>query len=114
MNPVIIEIIASFVRWVLANAASFLIARGIWSQADAGRYTEFLVSGITLGLISLALAVWSTFKKRQKLVTALSTPHPQTEEMLQNTISQGGAASVTTPKDEIPVKVADMNPPNSP
>jgi hypothetical protein len=99
MNPLAVDLILSVLRWALASVGGWLVAHGIWTQAQA----ESFAIAASLGLLSLGLSLWQTYSKRRKLVTALSLPLGCTERDVEYAIDRGRATpSVTTAKDVSP------------
>lgn len=102
MNPIVSAAVGSLLRWALALGASWLVERGVWTQAEAGTY----VAAAVLGLLSLGWSLWKNSKGRTKLLTALHWANT-TEDALHGYIAVGGATPPTsTPKDTVPQPAA--------
>lgn len=102
MNPLVVEIVGSILRWLLNIVAAFFVSRGIWTDEQADKYVLATTAALAVLLINLALALWSKYKTRLKLTTALATPFAQTERRLENQIANGVSAPASTPKTEVP------------
>lgn len=110
MNPLIPEIVGSFIRAVLTILSGWLVAHHVWTQGQSETFTTYLVSTITAALIAGApamlaflLSVWQKIVQRRKLVNALASPVPQSEALLESKIANGVyTASISTPKTTIP------------
>ncbi len=89
MNPLFVSILGSFIRWALTLGAGWLVEHQVWAQDEAGGY----VTGLTLALVTLLWAVWTRYKSRIKLLTALES-HPMSEDALHAKIADGKGASV--------------------
>lgn len=104
MNPLLVALLAMLFRQgVLALAGAIGLAKYVQPIIDQYA-TDFQQLSVAVALFVLA-AGYAGFRKlwdRQKLVTALGTHGVTTERAIETTIRHGGAASVTTPKNEIP------------
>lgn len=102
MNPMILEIIGSFVRWVLTIVGGWLVTKGVWTQEQADQYITFLTAGIALSLCTLAWSLWKQYKSRRLQVTAQAMPAHQTERDVKAVVASGQAPSVFTAADAVP------------
>lgn len=98
MDPNLEKALGSIARWVLNLAVPFFVSSGIWTPEDA---TTYVAAG-GLALVSLAWSLWEKYKSRLEFVTALSTG-PTTEAKIEQMVSAGESAPVTTPKHAIPM-----------
>ena len=98
MNPIVTEILGSFIRFALAGAAGILVANGVWTEAQATTFVPAIITGV----LTLGWSVWQKYKSRLKLVTALATPGVNTEADIKEKIVEGGTPSTATPTDQIP------------
>jgi hypothetical protein len=101
MNPLVIDLLGSLLRWGLTAVAGWLVSHGIWTQAQA---TSFAVAG-SMALLTLGWSLWKSYSKRLKIVTALSLPKGSTELDVEYQIAMPHlpTPSVTTPKGTRPV-----------
>ena len=90
MNPLFVSIMGSFIRWGLTILAAWLVDHHVWSSGEATSY----VTGLTLGVVTLAWALWNRYKSRIKFLTALELPGGSSEQHVNETIAQGKGASV--------------------
>lgn len=99
MNPLLVDALGSILRWLLALVAGHLVQRGIWTQADAATY----VAAASVALLSLGWSLWSKYRSRLKLLTALASPVRTCEHALEQHIKSGACLpSTSTPKSSIP------------
>ena len=92
MNPMMVKVVQSLLRTLLAAYGADLVAPEEY---------DTLIQALT----TAAVGVWSLYnawKSQQKVVTALSAARPMSEAQLNQKIASGGAASVMTPASEIP------------
>jgi len=102
MNPMLRDLLASIFRYLLGYAGVWLVAKGIITPEQSQAYVNEFSVGLTFAAAALAAGLWSRYKSRQKLVTALAEPYAMSEDALQLRVKHGLAASVSTPKDETP------------
>lgn len=98
VNPLLSEALGSIVRSILKVGAGFLVAKGVWTEADAASY----VTAAALVIVGLGWSYWTTYHSRLKLVTALASASPMSEATAETRVSAGNAPSVTTPKTVVP------------
>jgi hypothetical protein len=109
MNPVVIEFLTTLLRYLLYPVMAWAVAKGIFSQAAADSYLSYFIAW----LIPVAWAAFVVWRKRQKLLVALSQP-PTTEahvdamlkEARQEGVMPDLVPSVTTAKTERPMPKA--------
>lgn len=103
INPLLSEAIASLLRSVLKIGAGYLVARGVWTAEDATAY----VGAAALALVGFGWSYWTTYQSRRKLVTALASTQPISEQTLKMRIDSGAfpVPRVTTPASVVPVPV---------
>jgi hypothetical protein len=106
MNPLFVAAVYQIIFAGLMFVAGFLVRWGVWSQEDAVKY----MGGLALGLIGLGGMLWNKYKDRIKIVTALSSEKPMTENQLESQIAGGETAPANTPKHEVP----EVTPPTNP
>lgn len=103
MNPLTFDIVGSFVRAGLMFISGWLVEHHVWTPEQSASFSERLYVYILAALPGLVGLVWSAFtnyRKRVKLVTALSLPAGKTEEHLEQVVSKGNTPPVTLPKDQ--------------
>jgi hypothetical protein len=98
MPPIVQEAAGAIVRAALFILAGYLVKAGIWTEDEAARY----VGAAALFVLTLGWSLWQKYKSRTKLVTALASPVPMTENQAAAKVSHGTTPSTLTPKDEIP------------
>ncbi len=99
MNPMLAEALGAILRWGLTIAAAELVHHGIWTASDAERY----VGALAMFLLTLGWSLWTRYKSRQVLVTALSAAG-MTERQAKADVSRVNTPTptVTTPDDTVP------------
>lgn len=107
MNPLLAEALGSILRSLLKIGAGYLVARGVWSQADATTY----VAAAALALVGLGWSYWTTYASRLKLVTALSIGGQTEAHVAQAIAANGPLPSVTTASTAVPVALPPPVPP---
>lgn len=80
MNPVLQAALGSIVRHFLTMAASYLVARGIWTETDAMTYA----SAATLAILGVAWAIWQKSKAHALIEKALDMPQGSSLEQLKD------------------------------
>lgn len=100
MNPLLREALESAARSLLKIAAGYLVARGIWSNEQAASY----IAPAAVALVGLGLSLWTTYRSRQKLVTALVMPVGATEDEVKAVIDNPSIKTppVSLPKNQAP------------
>jgi hypothetical protein len=99
MNPLLFSALGAILRWVLAFGAGFFVERGIWSSEDAATY----VAASAVALLALGWSLWSKYRGRVKLLTALAMPMGTTEATVKEHIAAGlPTPSVATPATVVP------------
>jgi len=98
MNPMLKDALTGILRHALSGPLSWLVAKEVL-QADQ---VEALIVGLAGTLIAAALSVWKSVRERREKVTALAMPPGSTENDAKAIVANGGAPSVSTPKDEVP------------
>lgn len=101
MNPLIIELVGGFVRWLLTFGSGYLVSRGIWTTDQAEHYVVEITAAVATALAALLWTVWQKYHNRVKIVTALAKSQ-MTEQDLEEQIAAGVSAPATTPKDARP------------
>lgn len=100
MNPMIQELLASFVRHGLQFVAGYLVARGIWTNEQALMY----IPPLALAIVAYGWNWYEKWMHRQKLNTALASSTPMTENQVTAMVKD---QDINTPpasvsKDRIP------------
>lgn len=98
MNPLLQAALGSLIRFALGGVFSYLVTKGIWTEAEAANY----LSAAVVALVALGWAIWSHYKDRLKLVTALATPHAASEHLIERMVADGQAPPTTLPKNTTP------------
>lgn len=96
MNPFIKDTLTA-----VARAAVIWIAAKLGQDITSDQAAQIVL----VYVIPAAMLIWSLYQKytsRQKLATALASNVAMTEKQVENVVKSGGAASVLTPKHEIP------------
>jgi hypothetical protein len=78
--------------------AGYIVKAGIWSPDDASKY----VAAGAMALITLGWSIWQKYGMRSKLVTALASNGPMSEDTASRLSKAPDAPSVTSPKNETP------------
>jgi hypothetical protein len=98
MNPLLQEALGSILRKLLTVAATWLVAQGYWTDTAAQQY----VAAATLALLSVGWSLWTNYRKRLKIVTALAMPAETSERELIAQIKTGDVPPATVSKDAAP------------
>lgn len=104
MNPFLVALLSMLVRQAfIALAGALGLSKLVLPLIDQ-YMTQFqqLSVAIAVAIVTVGYAAYRKLVDRQKLVTALSTNGITTERAIESIIRHGGAASVSTPKNEIP------------
>ena len=99
MNPLLQEALGSVIRWLLMILAGYIVHAGIWTANAA----EVYVAAATVAVLALLWSLWQKYRSRLKLVVALSSSVPQTENAVKLTIANTPSPSVTTASNIVPV-----------
>jgi hypothetical protein len=99
MNPLVREMVISFLVRALGYGGTFLVTKGILSEAEAATYA----TGLAAMLFSIGYGLYTSYTSRQKLVTGLAASPGTTEADVEASIKEGYAASVKTAKTAVPV-----------
>lgn len=100
MNPMLVAALTAIVRWAFTFLAGFLVNHAIWSQSDAERY----VTAAAIATVTLGFTLWSKYRSRIKLLTALTMPSGSTEQEVEQRLADPLVPnpSVTTKKTDQP------------
>lgn len=80
--------------------AGWLVQHGVWTEADATTY----VAAAAMALVALGWSLWSKYRGRVKLLTALTMPQGTTEGQVKAHIAGGGLTpAVSTPTNIVPI-----------
>ena len=97
MNPLAQEALGSIVRATLLLLSGWFVQHGIWTDTDAEKY----VGAAALAILAVGWSVWQKYKSRLKLVTALASSRPMSENAAAS-IAQYSAPSTMTASDTVP------------
>ncbi len=98
MNPIFQAQLASLLRSLLWVLGTYLVRKGIWTNAIAERYIE----GALPVIIALGWSYWKNHTNRVKVVTALAMPAGSTENDLNTQIVTKATPSAFTPANQPP------------
>lgn len=70
MNPVLQAAVGSILRHILTMGASYLVARGIWTEQEAMTYA----AAAALALLGFGWAIWQKSQAQAKIEKALTLP----------------------------------------
>lgn len=119
-NPMVVEAVGAILRWGGTILFAWLMTKGIFTEEQATRFTEYVSSpGVVAGVLGLLvtgiLAVVSAFRKRQKLVTALAMPAETTERQVEKAIKDPTIQTPPVSKEKTKAPYIRTNPlPNGP
>lgn len=86
MNPLLAQALGAIIRHFLTILAGYLVGKGIWSPDQAGQYVEAAAAALVAALVALAWSLWSKYKGRQKLLTALDLPAGSSEAQVKTAL----------------------------
>lgn len=98
MNPLVVAAISSILRFALAGLFGYLVSRGVWTNAEADVYLAAAVPA----LIALGWSAWNNYKDRRKLVTAMASSGPVSENQVDTLVAVGMSPPLNLSKDRIP------------
>lgn len=98
MNPMIRDYVVTLIRTLLLAGAGALVKSGL---AEEGSFDE-LATGLATAIVTIGWALWSKYKARKHLVTALTLPQGSTENDVKAAIKSGVTPTVTTPSNTVP------------
>ena len=98
MTPIIQAQLASLLRSLLWVLGTYLVRKGIWTNAAAERYIE----GAAPIIIALGWSYWKNHANQVKALTALAMPAGSTENDLNTQIATKATAPVSTPANQPP------------
>ena len=98
MNPFLNEIFGAVIRTGVAFVLGWLASQMLITADQATDWTASLTGAILI----LLWSVWSKYKSRQKLLTAMASPAGVTEHRVEATVSAGDAPPVSVPKNVPP------------
>ena len=100
MNPLVVDLLGSLLRWALNGVGVWLVSKGAWTEGQAAAFA----AGGSMALLSLGWSLWKSYGKRLKLVTALALPAGMTELDVEHAIKSPliQTPSTATQKDEVP------------
>lgn len=96
MNPFLQQLLTK-----LAQFAVVWIAARLGQQLTTDQATQIVLEYVVPAVMAI-WALWQSYRNRQKLTTALASSQPMSEKQIENVVKAGGAASVLTPKHEVP------------
>jgi hypothetical protein len=100
MSELTQKILGGLVRTALAGVTGWLINKGIINSGDVAT----LISGITVGLITVAWTVYQKYGSHLQLLTALASPAGTTVAQVKAAVASGAAPVAVTPDTSVPVK----------
>lgn len=96
MNPFVQQVLGG-----IARAAIVWVAAKFGQTVSDTEATRIFVTYLVPAAVML-WSVWQKYRSQQKLVTAAAAGKSVSVQQVENTIANGGAASVLTPKAAIP------------
>jgi hypothetical protein len=106
MNPALVDAIGAIIRWALSGVFGYLVSQG----AITNDQSSLIAAALATGIVTLGWSLWTNWRKRQKLVTALASPKPVSEKQVEQMIEQGQAPPATVPKTRPPHLEGEPNP----
>ena len=79
MNPIFAAAVGSILRHVLTMGATYLVAKGVWSETDA---TTYVAAG-AMALLGLGWALWQKYRTHLTILDALDLPAGSDLDRLQ-------------------------------
>lgn len=77
MDPLVVELVASAVRWLMAVVGGYLVAKHVINADQADRLTSDIVNHALLALPIVVSLLWSAYAKyrgRLKFIAAVEAP----------------------------------------
>ena len=104
MNPFVLALITMMVRYSVFAVAGALGLTHLIQPIIDQYMSDYLqvTAAVALALATLLFGAARKFWDRQKFATAAATSGTVSEQEVEFIIATGGAASVKTPKQEIP------------
>ena len=102
MPPFLKDSLGSIIRALIAGPLAWFVTQGFFSESEAEQYGAAAAAFI----IAAGWGIWQKYKSRQKLVTALASTKPTTEEAVMAKVADGRAPSVSTPVTVVPTVTA--------
>ena len=81
-------IIGSLVRFLFAGVVGYLVTKGVIT----GEQGAALIPAITLGVITIAWAIWRKYRVQQKIAVALALPAGSSPEKLEKAVQEQRSA----------------------
>jgi hypothetical protein len=106
MNPVIASMIGTLVRFGFTFVSGYLVAKGVWTPAEAATYT----TAVVLGGTALIWALWEKYVKNRLINTALALPQGSTRVEAQKVIDAGYAPPAGVKENHAPFLQTQNNP----
>jgi type VI protein secretion system component VasK len=106
MNPVVQAALGAILRWILTSGATFLVAKGIWTEDESKLY----VGAAVVALLTLLYSVWNQYVKTRLINTALAMPSGSTRREAERAVSAGVAPPADVPSNQAPFLVGEANP----
>ena len=98
MNPLLFAAIGSLLRFLFGGIFGYLVAKGVWTDTEAASY----LSAAVVAVLTLGWSIWSKYKGRLTLLTALASNKPRTENDVKFLVKEGLAPPVGVGPDTIP------------
>jgi hypothetical protein len=105
MNPLLVDIVGTWVRAALVALSSWLIAHNIVTNEQGQQVQTQLFTKIIESLPMVGAVLWSMWNKYQAklhLNTALAMTPGSTVLQVEKAVADGKAPPATLPKDAIP------------
>jgi hypothetical protein len=103
-NPLVRQILATLIRYVLLFGAGYLVKEGIWTQEEADTAIAKLVDAVPI-ILAVAVAgfgVYKTYLKQKAQVTAQALPAGATTEDVKAAMNSPNAPPASLPTDAPP------------
>lgn len=106
MRGIAEESIGSIVRTILAALSGYLVQQALISEAQS---QQFMIAAVPF-LSALIWSLYQKYKGRVRLMTALASPMPMSENTLEKVVATGNTPSVATPQFLVPRAPAPIVP----
>jgi hypothetical protein len=97
-NPMVLSIIATIIRYLLAGAFTTLVAKGVITADQS----EYIITGLVGFVAVVGWALWVRYRDRVKITTGLALPQGTTEDEMTRRMSRGQSAPATLATDKSP------------
>lgn len=79
MPALLAQALGAILRHLLTALAGYFVTKGIWTTDEATNY----IAAAAAALLALGWSIWSKYKGRIRLLTALDMPEGATEDALK-------------------------------